>query len=430
MTSQDLCKMVRELAHYVGVYGTLETLKFYAKEPPKPESLSVPRACARVLAEDVTSGVNVPDHDTAKIDGFAVMAENVAMASESSPIRLKICKDGASSVTPKSALRGEAYPIAAGQHLPQGTDTVLPVKSVQAAIDVITVTSPVESGTFVSRAGTDVKRGQTILSKGTDLRTQEIGLLSRSGVTRIKVYKQPKIAILAAETKKPDGGADDSIGSRAVALTRMIARLIEGAGGVPLILGRPSNSSKAIAHALSVALKDAQMVLTITSPRGEQADRVDTAINSFGKPGVVVRGVRIHQGRFMGFGVAQEKPIIIVPDEVQGALNAFVVFVYPLIRNLLGHSFEEPPQIIATLDADWEADEMLRKYTKILYLSLWTGPHGLVAGKVVEDNENVSPLTKVNAYLVVPESLMSLKKGTTVWVHILPGFSYAGARFL
>ncbi len=421
--------MVRELAQYTGVYGTMETLKFYAKEEPKRESLPVARACARVLAEDVTSRVSLPDYDIARINGLAVRGRDLAMASESSPILLKIWKGEGSSSTPRRSLPGVAFPIAAGEHLPRGTDTVLPVKSVEA-IEVITVKSPLESGAFVSRAGTDVTRGQVILSKGTDLRTQEIGLLSHSRVTRIMVFSQPKVGILAAIARRLEGRRDYLTESRTVTLTRMIARLVEEAGGVPLILSQASNGSKGIARALSVALEDAQVVVTITSPPGELPDPVGTAINSLGKPGVVVHGVRIHQGRFMGFGVAQEKPIIIMPDEVQGALNAFVVFVYPLIRSFLGHPFEEPPQVIATLDSDWQVDERFRKYTKIIYSTLRTGPNGLVAGKVLEDTENVSPLTGANSYLVVPETVISLKKDTPVWAHMVPGFSYLGARFL
>ncbi len=48
-------------------------------------------ALGRVLAEDVTSPPSTsPPFDRAKVDGYAVRAEDTFMASESEPVRLRV----------------------------------------------------------------------------------------------------------------------------------------------------------------------------------------------------------------------------------------------------------------------------------------------------------------------------------------------------
>jgi hypothetical protein len=66
----------------------------------------------------------------------------------------------------------------------------------------------------------------------------------------------------------------------------------------------------------------------------------------------------------------------------------------------------------------------------MVYLSLWTGPDGFVAQPLEAEAVGTAGPIAANAYLLIPENLTNLNKGTKVWAHLLPGFSYAGARFL
>jgi len=44
----------------------------------------------------------------------------------------------------------------------------------------------------------------------------------------------------------------------------------------------------------------------------------------------------------MGFAVVGGKPVVILPGPIQGALNAFIVLGYPLVRYHLGMGWEQP----------------------------------------------------------------------------------------
>ena len=52
-------------------------------------------------------------------------------------------------------------------------------------------------GQFVSYAGSDIARGETLLRRGTRIGAREIGMLAACGLDRIEVVRRPKVAVLS-----------------------------------------------------------------------------------------------------------------------------------------------------------------------------------------------------------------------------------------
>src|SRR5690625_2712386 len=61
--------------------------------PLEAEHVATLEALGRVLAENVTSPVDQPPWDNSAMDGFAVRAEDVLGASESSPVTLTVIEE-------------------------------------------------------------------------------------------------------------------------------------------------------------------------------------------------------------------------------------------------------------------------------------------------------------------------------------------------
>src|SRR6476646_4699205 len=86
-------------------------------------------ALGRVLAEDVTAGEPVPAFDSSAMDGFAVRAEDVAGASASRPIALRLSGESrAGAPAPSSLSPGEAISISTGAMVPEGADAIVRVE--------------------------------------------------------------------------------------------------------------------------------------------------------------------------------------------------------------------------------------------------------------------------------------------------------------
>jgi molybdopterin biosynthesis enzyme len=121
------------------------------------------------------------------------------------------------------------------------------------------------------------------------------------------------------------------------------------------------------------------------------------------------------------------KPIIILPGPIQGAINAFIIFAYPLLRLMSGRSEKRSEfTICATLIDKWEARRKFPYFTKIVYVKLFKtrANNKFVARPLAGETESMSLLTKCNGYIIVPQHITNMRKGQNVEVNLMPGFSY------
>src|SRR3954451_15812339 len=78
-------------AHLADVLGVVS--------PLSPLDLTLPDAHGCVLAEDVSSTFALPPFDNSAMDGYAVRSQDVATATESSPVTLPVVGDVAAGST-------------------------------------------------------------------------------------------------------------------------------------------------------------------------------------------------------------------------------------------------------------------------------------------------------------------------------------------
>src|SRR5687768_4173143 len=84
------------------------------------ETVELSQSLGRVLANDISAGIDVPSFDRSNVDGFAVQAADTFGAREESPRRLKLLPETiATGVVPQTQVQsGRAISIATGGMLP------------------------------------------------------------------------------------------------------------------------------------------------------------------------------------------------------------------------------------------------------------------------------------------------------------------------
>jgi len=86
---------------------------------PKIEDVTLEEGLGRVLAENISSPIDVPPFDRAKVDGYAVRSQDTWNASESNPAVLKVIGEIHAGEEPQIELnKGEAAYISTGAVLP------------------------------------------------------------------------------------------------------------------------------------------------------------------------------------------------------------------------------------------------------------------------------------------------------------------------
>src|SRR6476469_4774772 len=151
--------------------------------PQGSEAVTLAAALSRVLAADIVAPIDVPPFDRSGVDGFAVRAADTAAASERAPRRLRLNAEVIACGHPPALQvdAATATTIATGGAIPRGADAVVMVEQTELietsqgpAIDVRRAGAP---GGFVAHAGSDIARGETLLRRGAEIGSREIGML-------------------------------------------------------------------------------------------------------------------------------------------------------------------------------------------------------------------------------------------------------------
>jgi molybdopterin molybdotransferase len=127
MTANKSLHDLSTLSDYDPNSMPVETAREYIRAFLSPvttvERLNIRAALGRVLAQDVISPVNVPQHDNSAMDGYAV---RFADLQSDGPTKLKLIGTSfAGRPFTGMAGPGEAVRIMTGAVIPAGTDTVI-----------------------------------------------------------------------------------------------------------------------------------------------------------------------------------------------------------------------------------------------------------------------------------------------------------------
>src|SRR6266851_1986267 len=150
----------------------------------------------QVLAENIASDIDMPPFDKSLMDGFAVRSADLPEGKAT----LSIIEEVTAGRTPQRPVAlGQATRIMTGAPIPTGADAVVMIERTRLAGDgrVQVDDKPPRSGQNIMARGREMRRGETVLQVGSELRPQELGILASIGKTTIAVVPRPKVAILA-----------------------------------------------------------------------------------------------------------------------------------------------------------------------------------------------------------------------------------------
>jgi molybdopterin molybdotransferase len=166
---------------------------------PAPETESVPLTSAygRVLAEDLSADIDIPPFDRSPFDGYAFRGADTALASERSPVTLKITEEiPAGSVPTIDISSGFAAKILTGAPMPRGADATVKYELTEFTAETVTFRAPVAPGSDVVYAGDDVKKGDIAARRGDIISPAAVGLFASVGRTEVSVFRRPRAAVL------------------------------------------------------------------------------------------------------------------------------------------------------------------------------------------------------------------------------------------
>jgi molybdopterin molybdotransferase len=373
-------------------------------DPLPPERVPLLDSSGRVLAAPAVAPYTMPPWDNSAMDGYAVRAADVAGASATAPVRLRVLETVAAGAFPTMAVgAGQATRIMTGAPLPDGADTVVRVEDTDGGIGEVSVRDARDSHKNIRPRGEDFVEGSTVIEAGAAIAPAQIGVLATLGMPAVNVHRRPVVAILGSgdELVDLDRFAEVLAGRKIVSSNSYtLSSLVRVTGGVPLLLGNAADSPEALRELLLRA-RGADLVITSAGASVGEFDYTKAVLSSLGAT-LDFWKVRMRPGAPIGFGALAGTPWIALPGNPVSAMVTFELFARPVIRRMLGYRrlFRRPTPVVLEEEVAIGA-----RLTHFLRAVVSVRDDGTLAARLTgpQGSGILTSMSRANALLVVPE---------------------------
>jgi len=344
----------------------IETALAHVRQTARPlpaEKVPLADALGRRLAEDIASDCDVPPHDKALVDGYAVRSadfQHRAAREEPAAVELAVIEEVTAGAVPTVPLTsGHATRIMTGAPLPPNADAVVMVEDtswqaedgVRLGVVRFRAGLNVQPDMNLMRRATSIRRGQIVLHAGSMVRPAEIGLLAEVGVSQVRVGGHPRVAVLSTGNELVEMGLTPGSGQIRNSNGPMFLAWAKRMGAATLDLGIVRDHRDAIQGRVKEGL--AADILLISG--GVSAGVLDLVPHVLQQVGVreIFHKVQLRPGRPLWFGIHDEgaKPTLVfgLPGNPVGGMVCCELFVAAALKRLMGGDAAEAPVIMASL---------------------------------------------------------------------------------
>ena len=376
--------------------------------PVGHETVALPEAWGRVLAAPVAARLTQPPADVSAMDGYALRAADAAEGA-----RLRVVGAAPAGRPFDGTLKwGEAVRLFTGSVIPAGADTVLLQEDATAEGDTVCVDLAPAPGQHIRRRGQDFAQGDTVLHAGRRLGARDIGLAAAANHPWLRVHRRPRIGVLATGDEIFLPGEPIAAGGIVSSNSHMLAGLIRGAGGEPVILPIAGDSLAAMEEGARAA---AGMDLLVTIGGASVGDH-DLVQAGLGAQGFALDfwKIAMRPGKPIIFGSLGGMPVIGLPGNPVSAFVCAVLFLAPSIARLAGLPDAALPTVRARLGAPVRANDHRADH---LRATIDATPQGLVATPFArQDSAMLGVLAAAGALILRAPHAPALEAGGEVEV--------------
>lgn len=382
------------------------------------QELELAEAEGFILRLDALSDLDLPPFDRARMDGYAVRAEDTESAASGRPVRLRSKGEAAAGrAFAGSVGAGEAVRIMTGAPLPAGADAVEKIEVIRLLADgAIELENPVKPGNFVTPRGLEARAGEVMVRKGERITPAVASVLASFGCARVTVSKRPLMALLStgselvAVEQKP--GPSQIRNSNSYSL----AGYARAAGAMPVSVRLVADDLAATREAITAGLERADVVMLSGGVSMGDYDLVKPALRELGAK-IWIEQVAMHPGKPTVFARLGEKIIFGLPGNPVSVAVSFHIFALPALLKLQGASEIGLPRVRAYLARPVKGAPPRRSHLPAT-LQINNGRAEAMPLRSSGSSDLVG-FMRADALIVVPEDRNGLDEGELVEVIML-----------
>ncbi len=323
------------------------------------EKVSLAEAHGRILAEDLSSTIEVPPHDNSAMDGYAVRSVDLADSNEK---LLPISQRIPAGVMGTELEAGTAARIFTGAPIPAGADAVVMQEVCTPEGDGVKITGPIPAGKNVRNAGEDIHSGDAILKAGIKLKPQDIGLAASVGIGEVSVLKRLRVGVFFTGDELREPGETLEPGQIYNSNRHTMRGLLENLNCEVIDLGTVEDTLEATKTAMLKAAKQSDLVMTSGGVSVGEEDYIRIALEEIGQ--LDMWRINIKPGKPLAFGKVGNTPFLGMPGNPVSVFATFCIFARPFILQKQGANETKANSFFVPAAFEWAKAGKRHEYVR------------------------------------------------------------------
>ena len=330
----------------------------------RDETPSTFDALGRFLAADLRSTLDVPPADNSAMDGYAMRVADVPSAGTVLSISQRIAAGSiAAPLEPGTAAR-----IFTGAQVPPGADAVVMQEQCVAVDGGVRIDIVPAAGLAIRRRGEDVASGSIVLTAGTRLTPQALGLAATVGAASLRVAGRPRVALFSTGDELAMPGEPLKPGAIYNSNRFLLRAAIQALGGICTDFGIVPDRLDATRATLRRAAQDHDLIVTSGGVSVGEEDHLRPAVEAEGR--IELWQIAIKPGKPLAFGAVRRADgsschFVGLPGNPVSSLVTFLLAGRPLLFKLQGATALAPRPIRLRADFDWPRADKRREFLRV-----------------------------------------------------------------
>jgi molybdopterin molybdotransferase len=372
-------------------------------------TIDLENAHGRTLAEDLYAQINLPPFVQSSMDGYAF-----AFASYDHSKGMELSGEMAAGANADLKVQpSQAVRIFTGAPLPENTDTVLIQEKAKIVEGVLYSEDAVlQVGNNVRAVGSEIEKGTLGLQAGTYLTPAAIGFIAGQGITKVQVYRKPKVSIIVTGDELQSIGNELAYGQIYESNSHTVKAALHSMGIIGAKVYTVKDSLEEINSVLQEALEKSDLILMTG---GVSVGEYDFVAQANEKCGVerLFHKIKQKPGKPIFFGKKENKIVFGLPGNPSSVLTCMYQYVSIAIDSLCASKCE-PLKIKAPVKNNYKKPLGITHFLK-----------GYFDGESVEvldgqESYKLRSFARSNCLVEIEEDKEQIVSGETAVIYIIP----------
>ncbi|MDT4331327.1 gephyrin-like molybdotransferase Glp [Methylomonas sp. MED-D] len=375
------------------------------------ETVALSDALGRVIAESPQAPQDIPPQANAAMDGYGL---NSAQILPSQTFRLRVVGTAwAGQPFVGELADGECVRIFTGAVVPDGVDSVVQQEQVDRDGEFVLFGADCPAGRNVRAIGSDVHRGDTLISAPKKLTASDLALLAGAGIADIRAHRRLNIGFFSTGDELTPLGEPLGHGKIYDSNRYLLSGLLADANHRVVDLGIVRDDPALLEQTLLDAADRFDVVLSTGGASVGDADYVQETLAKCGQ--VEFWKLAIKPGKPLAFGKIGASWFFGLPGNPAAVLVTFRKFVAPALRQLAGEPAAGPLQLLARCDSRLKKSAGRQEYQRGIVSQIAPGQYAVkLAGG--QESHQLTVASHANCFIVLDADCAGVKPGESVIV--------------